>query len=431
LSGEVLPKKSTRSSKRVRTQSSGVPNPENDQPPSNLTALPSAEWNGKVPTGPANPGVIQNRDTALLRLPPDSDVLETFANLRKDNSISDEEAFLKLISVYDVPLSAVHKIATAKLPVSFSNVNYRDIAPYMWLDPGANGSDIHQLKVFRSRMPLGMFRELYKDVHKATIQYGRMAFHDNEEARSRFIASFFGEIVSVFRSSIVNRPEGLLESEVTKKGRIEYHFNALRSVSIVFIEVKKVYTVGKDRLDVVAQVLAECAACDYANSRDQHWVPILGVLCDGEKFDFFVYDSGTKAVYSSGNVTGVFDVEGKSKLFVSSLKETTEYLFDFFMMAYINGLRSFGHRSELKAAQTKTKKRKSTDKWMEALAKAEHAHLLCREAAILASQGMFEMAEKNAASGLDELETSVALVPEVTQEGGILEMWDEEVAMKA
>ena len=33
----------------------------------------------------------------------------------------------------------------------------------------------------------------------------------------------------------------------------------MNSVSIVFIEVKRISAVGKARLDVVAQVLAECA----------------------------------------------------------------------------------------------------------------------------------------------------------------------------
>ena len=33
----------------------------------------------------------------------------------------------------------------------------------------------------------------------------------------------------------------------------------MNSVSIVFIEVKKTYAMGRGRLDVIAQVLAECA----------------------------------------------------------------------------------------------------------------------------------------------------------------------------
>ena len=58
---------------------------------------------------------------------------------------------------------------------------------------------------------------------------------------------------------MINKPEGFLEREFTKKGRIEHHFVAVDSVSIVFIEVKKAWTLGKSGLDVKAQVLAECA----------------------------------------------------------------------------------------------------------------------------------------------------------------------------
>jgi len=65
--------------------------------------------------------------------------------------------------------------------------------------------------------------------------------------------------VSLFGCAIINNPEGLLEAEFTKKGRIEHHFCSMNSVSIVFIEVKKTYAMGRGRLDVIAQVLAECA----------------------------------------------------------------------------------------------------------------------------------------------------------------------------
>ena len=70
-------------------------------------------------------------------------------------------------------------------------------------------------------------------------------------------------------------------------------------------------------------------------------------------------------------------------------------------MGYINGLRSFGHKSEL-AAQ-RTKKRESTSKWMDALARAERAHWLCRKAAELAREGKGEEAEEYARRGIDEL----------------------------
>ena len=69
-----------------------------------------------------------------------------------------------------------------------------DVAPYIWLDPTALGRGIRKLEVFRSRLPMDIFREIHIDVHKASIQYGRMEDHDNEEARSRYIASVSGPL---------------------------------------------------------------------------------------------------------------------------------------------------------------------------------------------------------------------------------------------
>lgn len=75
------------------------------------------------------------------------------------------------------------------MPASFSNVKYSDIAPYVWLDPLAKGADILRLGAFRSRIPNDLFRSICKDVDDATSQYGRMDSHENEEARSRYLAS--------------------------------------------------------------------------------------------------------------------------------------------------------------------------------------------------------------------------------------------------
>jgi hypothetical protein len=72
-------------------------------------------------------------------------------------------------------------------------------------------------------------------------------------------------------------------------------------------------------------------------------------------------------------------------------------------MGYINGLRSFGHRSKLAAKRSRTKKRESTEKWVDALARAKRAHWLCRKAAELAHEGKVEEAEEYATRGIDEL----------------------------
>ena len=68
--------------------------------------------------------------------------------------------------------------------------------------------------------------------------------------------------------------------------------------------------------------LLRILACDYLNSKRQHWVPILAILCDGEKFEFLVYDSGVKSVYSSQMVTGVLDLADSPELLAPSLKKS-------------------------------------------------------------------------------------------------------------
>jgi hypothetical protein len=54
-------------------------------------------------------------------------------------------------------------------------------------------------------------------------------------------------------------------------------------------------------------------ACDYANSKSGHWVPLLAILCDGNNFEYFVYDSVDKLVYTSGRVTGIISDDQESQ----------------------------------------------------------------------------------------------------------------------
>lgn len=86
----------------------------------------------------------------------------------------------------------------------------------------------------------------------------------------------------------MNRPEELLEGEVTDRGRIEHQFIAFGSAVVLFIEVKRDLLGGKARVDQITQVLAEAdgesrpqymvtgfliywAACDYCNSSSGLW----------------------------------------------------------------------------------------------------------------------------------------------------------------
>jgi hypothetical protein len=62
------------------------------------------------------------------------------------------------------------------------------------------------------------------------------------------------------------------------------------------------------------------------------------------------------------------------------------------------------------AKRSISKRRESTEKWMDALAKAERAHFLCREAAELARRGLIIESEESAQRGINELKERLVIL---------------------
>lgn len=60
---------------------------------------------------------------------------------------------------------------------------------------------------------------------------------------------FFTRIIALLSGAILIKSEGLLESQSSQK-RIEHHFITADSISMVFIEVKKILTIGKSGLNI-------------------------------------------------------------------------------------------------------------------------------------------------------------------------------------
>lgn len=113
------------------------------------------------------------------------------------------------------------------------------------------------LHIHRSRIPLDLLKEICDDLRQAELQYGNIKEHENEEARSRYLAALFNRLVCLFEKRIMNSPEKLFSGGVTSKGKIEYQFMSLNTVIIVFVEVKREMAAGSARLDQIAQVMAE------------------------------------------------------------------------------------------------------------------------------------------------------------------------------
>jgi len=187
-----------------------------------------------------------------------------------------------------------------KLKQSFLNVRYVDLLPFF--DIPDKTTDIpRNIQLYRCRLPLEVIKKTAELVQCATWEYGQMEDHSNEETRSRFIATLFQISLGYFKGTIVNRPEEIIEAQVSSSGRIEHVFYAFNHPIVMFIEVKFAIVSGK-REAVVPQLIAELDACDFKNSLYNNWCPLLGLLTDGLSLRLFVYDSSYRGVTSSKHI---------------------------------------------------------------------------------------------------------------------------------
>ncbi|OJJ84701.1 uncharacterized protein ASPGLDRAFT_35181 [Aspergillus glaucus CBS 516.65] len=97
------------------------------------------------------------------------------------------------------------------------------------------------LQVFASRMPRSIFYDILGDFDVAMSQFDPLQVQENEEC------------------------EGSFESNITRKGCIKHHFTIFDTVSVISVEVKK--ALGGHDLDMKGQILADCAACEFANRK--------------------------------------------------------------------------------------------------------------------------------------------------------------------
>ena len=55
-----------------------------------------------------------------------------------------------------------------------------------------------------------------------------------------------------------NTPEAMIEGRIATQDKIEYHFKAFGAVAILCIEMKLRIGDDQERLEAIAQVIAEC-----------------------------------------------------------------------------------------------------------------------------------------------------------------------------
>jgi len=156
-----------------------------------------------------------------------------------------------------------------------------------------------------------------------------------------------------------------MKGRLTTKGRIEYQFLAFGAITIVLVEVKLAIITPAQRLNAIAQVIAECDTCDFNNMRGNAAIPVYGILCDGRLFQFFSFESHERGhtsdryVFSMGLFPGdPFQLEGglsivdfssqnNVPLFIRSLRPVCEVVFNLMLVNYIPSLSIIGKESDL------------------------------------------------------------------------------------
>jgi len=267
---------------------------------------------------------------------------------------STELAILQLFdNHHDVDLDDLRCLLLDKgLNVSFSKVKYRDIASKVGLKFELGGRDMQTFDIHRARIPSPLFKDIIGDLQVIMKQYGEPARHKNVEARSRSLAPLFNRIVALFDLTIFNTPESIIPGRMTTRGRFEYHFLVFGGLSVLVIEVKFFLGTADERLDAIAQVIAESDACDYANDRlDLPPSVIYGILSDGISFEFFSFNGSAKPpIFSRGvfrttpsskphQKLTVADYDATSDAdFIRSLRPICETIFYFLLMAYKAGV---------------------------------------------------------------------------------------------
>jgi len=302
-------------------------------------------------------------------------------------------------------------------------VKYQDIAPKVGLSPYREGLDIPTFPMFRARLPQPFFVKILEDLELSTFQYRPLAWHDTEEARSRFLSAYFNRTVGLFSGLIYNTPESLLEGRIASKGRMEYQFKAFGGITVLFVEVKLNIGSLSERLDCIAQVIAEADACAWTNLHQEFIVPIIAVLCDGKSFTFFKFlnrRQTRKAI--SQFFIGEFPDNSREQpimemasgadpeSFLRYSRSLCESLFYVFLSGYHSGLKAEWNRS-VEEGKKQGQARQSTPMWLNAIRLAEEVIEVAKLARIQSEEGRIEESNQSALSALECLARSVHEAP--------------------
>ncbi|KAF8347429.1 hypothetical protein F5887DRAFT_1172624 [Amanita rubescens] len=313
-----------------------------------------------------------------------------------------------------------------RLGGSFYNVQYRDMAAFVGLDPNRNMNDVATFDLYRSRIPTSLFKSIVEDMDLLLLQYGPPDEHETAEATSRFFAPIFNRLIGLFDFAFRNLPEPILDGRTS--GKIKYYFEAFGSVAALFIEARLKIGSRKERMDAIAQVIAECDACCWNNTRQGLRVPVFGILCDGEAFQFFfLFDGCTKPFsFSRGTLPGVgqgftlddFTQAKSSQPFMRDLRQICEIMFDLLLQSYISSLDAYYQNCFVGNG-----KEEGRHEWEEALCLASDALEKFRVAETMRQNP--DKANATVQDAMDILKRSINKVPIIDKTKLIMSDWDD------
>ncbi|KAF8329589.1 uncharacterized protein EI90DRAFT_3063095 [Cantharellus anzutake] len=282
----------------------------------------------------------------------------------------------------------VAKLNPQSANLNFSKVNYSQMAPHVNLDPRQGLEDAPSFELYRSRIPMTIFRGIIADINKMFFHYGPMPAHGNEVTRSRFLSPIFNCLMPLFGLHIRTTPEVQLEGS---KGRY-----------------KKAVGNATEHLNAVAQLIAGCNAGDFANQHTYLQVPVYGILYDGNAFEFFMFSRNTESPSQPSFFCGLLEdptgskdimplalLTGKSRTFVSFAS------FDLLLKSYIKCLTQYYNISQ--EDSNPGLKWPSLDGWDAAIKSAKEALDICRQADQHHAAGEWEASNAKAECGMQML----------------------------
>lgn len=313
-----------------------------------------------------------------------------------------------------------------------------EIAPLANLDPAREFNDCPQFNQPRSRIPTALFREILADMDLLLLQYGPVECHRTEEASSRFLAPILNRLLAQFGGAFRNKPEPMVTGRIATKGKALYHLKSFGIPTVVFVEVRNGSV--DDRLSAIAQVIAECKACESNNKALHFDVPVYGILCDGSSYHFFSFDGKRKpAKFSTGVVAGTpfRGAESKGLLleycssdrtartFVHSLRPICETIFNILLTTYTASLKAHHDR----AASRHGEKDDLYD-WKMAFTNANTALRMSQDAENFRWKGSITDADIRTEKAFSTLKLSLAGVPIASEyvRPSLMDGWYDDVA---